>query len=316
MKPDVIVAYPLRARHMAELAERYTLHRLDEAAPEQRDALLANAGPLCSAMVINGHVTVDSALLDRLPALRLVASSSAGFDQMDLPEMTRRGVTLTNASDALVDDVADTALMLMLAARRRLIEADAHVRSGEWEQNGSFPLTTSAKGKRVGIVGLGNIGRGIAARCEVLGMTVSYCGRNPKPGVGYDYFADPVALAGWADVLIVATPGGAATQGLISVAVLDALGPQGTLVNIARGSVVDEPALIAALREGRIASAGLDVFVDEPNSDPAFNSLTNVVLYPHHASGTEETRDAMSQLAMDNLDAFFAGKPLLTPVKG
>lgn len=312
MKPDVLVAYPLRPRFMQELEARYTLHRLD-LAPD-REAVLAQAGPLCTAMVVNGHVAVDAALLDRLPALRLAACSSAGFDLMDLPEMTRRGITLTNTSVALVDDVADMAILLMLAARRRLVQADAYVRSGDWGRQGMFPLTASAAGKRAGIVGLGNIGRAIARRCEAMGLRIGYCGRQPKPGVGYDYFADPAALAAWADILIVATPGGTATRGLVSGAVLTALGPAGTLVNVARGTVVDEAALIAALRDGRIASAGLDVFLNEPQPDPALTALPNVTLYPHHASGTEETRDRMAQLTVENLDAFFAGRPLPTPV--
>lgn len=314
MKPDVLVAYPLRPHHMEELARLYNLHRLDQAAPADRDSVLAKAGPVCTAMVVNGHVTVDRALLDRLPALRLAACSSAGFDLMDLPEMTRRGITLTNTSDALVDDVADMALLLMLAARRRLIEADAYVRSGDWSEKGMFPLTTATAGKRAGIVGLGNIGRAIARRCDVLGMRIGYFGRSRKTGVDYQYFDDLTALADWADVLLVATPGGAATEGLISAAVLDALGVGGTLVNVARGTVVDEAALITALRDRRIASAGLDVYLNEPRPDPALAALPNVVLYPHHASGTEETRDAMAQLTLDNLAAFFAGKPLLTPV--
>lgn len=314
MKPHVLVAYPLRPRQMEELERLYTLHRLDLASPAGRDAVLAEAGPVCTAMVVNGHVSVDGALLDRLPVLKLAACSSAGFEQMDLAEMTRRGIRLTNTSDALVDDVADAALLLMLAARRRLVEADAYVRSGDWARKGMFPLTTAAAGKRAGIVGLGNIGMAIARRCAALGMSIGYSGRNPKAGVDHDYFAEPVGLAEWADVLLVATPGGAATEGLISAAVIDALGPAGTLVNVSRGSVVDETALIRALREGRLGAAGLDVFRCEPAPDPALTALPNVTLYPHHASGTEETRDAMARLTLDNLAAFFAGKPLLTPV--
>ncbi|GHG23635.1 2-hydroxyacid dehydrogenase [Paracoccus aerius] len=311
-KPHVLVAYPLRPRFMEELEARYTLHRLDQAT--DKDAVLAKAGRVCTAIVVNGHVAVDAAMLDRLPALKLAACSSAGFDLMDLDAMTQRGITLTNTSLALVDDVADTAILLMLASRRRLVEADAYVRSGDWGRQGMFPLTTSAAGKRAGIVGLGNIGLAIARRCEAMGLAIGYSGRNQKPGVGYDYFPDPVALAEWADILLVATPGGAGTTGLISATVLEALGPTGTLVNVARGSVVDEAALIAALQDGRIAGAGLDVFLNEPHPDPALTALPNVTLYPHHASGTEETRDRMAQLTLDNLEAFFAGRPLLTPV--
>ena len=314
MKPDVLVAYPLRPRQMEMLEKTYTVHRLDLLKGEAREAMLAEVGPRCTAMVVNGHVAIDDAFLARLPVLKIAACSSAGFDQMDVAAMTRRGITLTNTSDVLLDDVADMALLLMLAARRRLVVGDRYVRSGDWGRKGMMPLTTSTSGKKAGIVGLGRIGLAIARRCEALGLTIGYYGRSKKAGNDYAYFDDPVKLAAWADILIVATPGGAETEKLISADVLDALGPEGSLVNISRGTVVDEPALIRALQEGRIASAGLDVYLNEPNPDPAFAALDNVVLYPHHASGTEETRDRMAQLVIDNLAAFFAGKPLLTPV--
>jgi lactate dehydrogenase-like 2-hydroxyacid dehydrogenase len=314
MKPDVLVAYPLRSRQMVMLEETYTAHRLDLLTGAARDAMLAEVGPRCSAMVVNGHVAIDDAFLARLPSLKIAACSSAGFDQMDVAAMTRRGVTLTNTSDVLLDDVADMALLLMLAARRRLVVGDRYVRSGDWGRNGMMPLTTSTAGKKAGIVGLGRIGLAIAKRCEAVGMTIGYYGRSRKSGNDFTYFDDVMKLADWADVLLVATPGGRETEGLISSAVLDALGPAGSLVNVSRGTVVDEPALIRALQEGRIASAGLDVYLDEPNPDPAFGALDNAVLYPHHASGTEETRDRMAQLVIDNLAAFFARKPLLTPV--
>ncbi|WP_199259076.1 2-hydroxyacid dehydrogenase [Paracoccus binzhouensis] len=308
-KPDVLVAYPLRPRFMEALEARYSLHRLDRDGP----GVLEAAGPVCTAMVANGHVAVDKALLDRLPVLQLVACSSAGFDLMDTAEMARRGIRLTNTSDALVDEVANMAVLLALAARRQLVRADAYVRSGEWGEKGMFPLTPSTVGLRTGIVGLGNIGLAIASRCQALGHQVAYFGRSRKP-VDYEYVPDLVALAEWADLLIVATPGGAATQGLVGARVLRALGPAGTLVNVARGSVVDEPALIAALRDGGLGSAGLDVYANEPCPDAALAGLSNVALYPHHASGTEETRDRMAQLTLDNLAAFFAGQPLPTPV--
>lgn len=314
MKPHVLVASPLGPRFMALLEQRYTLHRLDTAEPAARDDVLAGAGPLCTAMLVSGHYPVDAAFLDRLPALRLAACSSAGFDQLDVKAMTSRGITLTNTSPALVDDVADTAIMLTLAARRRLIQADAYVRTGDWAREGMFPLTPTTAGKRAGIVGLGNIGMAIATRCQAMGLTIGYTGRNPKSDVVWDYFPDARTLAQWADILLIATPGGADTHGLIDQQVLNALGPAGTLVNISRGTVVDEPALIAALQDGRIASAGLDVFLNEPDPDQRLTALPQVTLYPHHASGTEETRDRMAQMTLDNLAAFFADQPLLTPV--
>lgn len=311
MKPDVLVAFQPRQRQMQALERDYTLHRYDLAT--DKDALLAKAGPICRAMYCNGHFHLDREFLAKVPALEMVAVTSAGYEPMDLDAMGERGVRLTNTSAALTDDVADMALLLMLAARRRLVAGDAYVRSGEWGRKGMMPLTTSTAGKRVGIVGLGRIGSAIATRCEAVGLEIGYYGRSKKD-VPHAYFADPVSLAEWADILIVAASGGAGTAHIVDADVLAALGPAGSFINIARGTVVDEGALIAALREGKIASAGLDVYENEPSPDPALIALPNVTLYPHHASGTEETRDAMHQLALDNLAAFFAGKPLLTPV--
>lgn len=311
MKHDVLVACPPRPRQLAQLEEIATLHRLDEAADP--GALLAEAGPRCRVLVCNGHVAVDDAYLDRLPALKLVASTSVGYDSMDVAAMRRRGVTLTNAPDVLTDDVADMALLLLLASRRRLVEGDRYVRSGDWGRQGTMALTRSTAGKRAGIVGLGRIGSAIARRCEALDLEIGYSSRSPKD-VPFRYFETPEALAAWADILVVATPGGSSTSGLISAAVLEALGPEGSFVNVSRGTVVDEPALIAALRDGRIASAGLDVYLNEPNPSPDLTSLPNVTLYPHHSSGTVETRERMHQLMVDNVKAFFADTPLLTPV--
>lgn len=312
MKPDVLVLYPVLPRQMEALEHAYTLHRVDLA--DDPGAMIDRVAPTCEAIVTNGHRGLERKTIEHLPRLRIVACSSAGFETIDVAALTEHGVKLTNTSAALDDDVADTALMLMLAARRRLVVGDRHVRSGDWGRKGMLPLTSSTAGKKAGIVGLGRIGRAIARRCQAVGLEVGYHGRTRKPDTDYRYFADPVALADWSDILIVATSGGAETQGLVSAPVIAALGPTGSLINISRGTVVDEPALIAALRSGALGSAGLDVYLDEPNPDPAFADLDNVVLYPHHASGTVETRDAMAQLVVDNLAACFAGKPLLTPV--
>ncbi|WP_128253694.1 2-hydroxyacid dehydrogenase [Falsirhodobacter deserti] len=309
MKPDLLVAFTPRVRQMAQLEEAYTCHRYDTAA--DKEATLAEAGPRCRAMLCNGHFDLDRAFLDQMPNLELVAVTSAGFETIDVEALKERGIKLTNTSNALVDDVADMAVLLMLAARRQLVEGDAYVRSGDWGQMGMFPLTTSTAGKRLGIVGLGNIGSAIAKRCEAFGLQIGYSGRTKKD-VPYAFFDNPKDLAAWSDILIAATSGGAGTSHLISAEVLAALGETGSFVNISRGTVVDEDALIAALENGTIASAGLDVFLNEPTPDPRLTKLPNVVLYPHHASGTTETRDAMHQLAVDNLAAFFAGRPLLT----
>lgn len=312
MKPEILVAYPTLPRQMEMLADAYTLHRYDQA--EDREAFLKKVGDRCVGMVTNGHFPLSRAFVEKLPALKIVACSSVGYDTIDVGALTDHGVRFTNTPDVLTDDVADIAILLMLAVRRCLIVGDRYVRSGDWGRKGMMPLTSRTAGSRVGIIGLGRIGQAIAKRCGAMGQEVGYFGRTEKPGVGFRYFGDLVQLADWADVLIAATPGGAETRGLISAEVLHALGPKGTFVNISRGTVVDEPALIEALQSDRLGGAGLDVFLNEPNPDRAFAEMENVVLYPHHASGTLETRDAMAQLVVDNLAAFFAGKPLLSPV--
>ena len=310
-KPDVLVMYPARPKAMAQLEAAYRLHRYDEAA--DKDAFLSEFGANCRAIVTNGHASLTRAHLAHLPKVKIVACSSAGFESIDVDALTERGIHLTNTSDALFDDVADMALLLTLATRRQLVAAHEYVRCGAWGRQGMYPLLSSVKGKRVGIVGLGRIGQAIANRCEPLGVEIGYTARSKKPG-SYAYHPNVQSLAAWSDILIVAVPGGPETRGLISRGVIGSLGPQGTLINIARGSVVDEAALIEALQTGKLGSAGLDVYLNEPNPDPALTQLPNVTLYPHHASGTVETRDAMAQLMVDNLAAFFQGQPLLTPV--
>ena len=312
MKPDVIVVYPTLPRQMKMLEEAYHLHRYDLSA--EKEKLLRDVGPHCTAMVTNGHFPLDRAFIAKLPGLKMVACSSVGYETIDVGALTEKGIRFTNTPDVLTDDVADTAVLLMLAARRRLIVGDRYVRSGDWGRKGMMALTSRTAGSRVGIVGLGRIGQAIASRSAALKQDIAYYGRSQKPGVPFRYFDDLVALADWADVLIAVTPGGPETRGLISAAVLHSLGPKGTFINVSRGTVVDEPALIEALKSGKLGAAGLDVYLNEPNPDPAFATMDNVVLYPHHASGTVETRDAMAQLVVDNLAAFFAGKPLLTPV--
>jgi lactate dehydrogenase-like 2-hydroxyacid dehydrogenase len=243
-----------------------------------------------------------------------VASSGVGYDKIDVEACTEHGVVVTNTPDVLTDDVADIALGLVIATRRNMIAGDAYVRSGAWGREGMFGLTSALSGKRLGIVGLGRIGAAIARRAEPFGFRIGYTARSERRESAFAYHPSVAALAAWSDILVVAVPGGGGTDRLIDASVIEAIGPHGTLINIARGSVVDEPALIAALKAGVIAGAGLDVFLNEPTPDPALTSLPNVVLYPHHASGTEETRDAMAGLVNDNLRAFFAGRSLLSPV--
>jgi lactate dehydrogenase-like 2-hydroxyacid dehydrogenase len=310
----ILVTWPLAQRQVAQLEHLYHVHRYDTADPAAREAMLTEFGAQIDAIATNGHFHLDRTLLDRLPAITIVACSSAGYESVDTAALAERGIAFTNTSAALTDDVADTAIMLMLAARRNLIVGDAYVRTGDWGRRGMLALTHRTAGSKAGIVGLGQIGQAIATRCAALNQEVAYHTRRPRPEAPWRHVPELVDLARWADVLIAITPGGPETRGLISAQVIDALGPEGTFVNVSRGSVVDEPALIAALQEGRLGAAGLDVFATEPTPDPAFATLPNVVLYPHHASGTVETRDAMAQLVVDNLAAHFAGRPLLTPV--
>lgn len=311
MKPDVMMLYPQRPGAMAQLEAAYTLHRCDQA--EDKAAFLAEFGPRCRGVATNGHAKLDRAILDAMPNLGIVACSSAGFESFELAELARRGIALTNTSAALSNDVADAAIMLLLAARRSLVAADAYVRSGDWARKGMFPLQHTITGRRLGVVGMGTIGRAIAARAAALNMKVGYWNRSAKD-VPWDYEPDLIELARKSDNLVVIVAGGEGTRDLISTGVMDALGPEGLLINVSRGSVVDEPALVAALSEGRLGAAALDVYANEPNPDPRLAGLPNVTLFPHHASGTVETRDAMAQLVVDNLAAFYAGKPLLTPV--
>ncbi len=312
MKHDVLVMYPLRPKAMAQIEDRYELHRWDLA--DDRAAFLKDVGARCTAMVSNGHTDIGPEILDHLPNLKVISLSSAGYDTIDIDALRSRGIQLTNTADALFNDVADLALLLILATRRDLVSAHKYVVSGDWGRDGMYPLQSAIRGKRLGIVGMGRIGQAIAKRAETMGFEISYFGRAQKPDVGYPFQPDLTQLAEWADVMAVAIAGGPATENLISAKVIDALGPQGTLVNVSRGTVVDEAALIQALKAGRLGNAGLDVYLNEPNPDPELTALPNVTLYPHHASGTVETRDAMAQFVVDNLAAFFAGDPLLTPV--
>lgn len=312
MKPEILVVWPNRPEQMAMLNAAYTLHRLDLASDPA--ALLEQVSDRITAVITTGGKGLDAGLIRQLPNLQIVASSGVGYDSIDINACTERGIIVTNTPDVLTDDVADTAIMLLLATRRHLVQADRYVRSGDWGRKGPYPLLSAMRGKRLGIVGLGRIGQAIANRAAPMGPQIAYTGRNRKPDVEYKFEPDLKELASWADILTIATSGGTDTQGLISADIISALGPQGTLINIARGSVVDETAMIAALKTGSLGAAGLDVYWNEPNINPALWQLENTVLYPHHASATIETRGAMAQLVVDNLAAFFLGQPVLTPV--
>lgn len=297
-----MVADPLRAAGISVLERADVAGALDDPAALRTVQVLVMSGTL--------HVPVE--LLEALPALRLIAVHGVGYDGVPLDHCRARGIAVSNTPDVLTDDVADLALALVLMTLRRLGEGERFLRAGRWEQ-GKPPLGTALAGRTAGIVGLGRIGKALALRLEACGMRITYHGRVEQP-VPYAYHADLHALARAADVLVVLVPGGAATQHLIDATVLDALGPQGSLVNVARGSVVDQEALIVALQEKRIAAAGLDVFAQEPQVPEALRQLENVVLLPHLGSATTATRQAMAELVVRNVLAFVNGNALPTPV--
>ncbi len=295
---------------MQALRAAFEVHdRLHESDPK----VLAQLGPRIRGIATTGEARVSRELIAVLPALELISVFGVGYDGVDVAAARERGVLVTHTPDVLTDEVADLALALTLCIARRIPQADRFVRAGCWPA-GAFPLTRKVSGARLGIVGLGRIGLAIARRGEALGMSIAYCSRNARSDVAYRYFPNPRSLAAEVDFLVVSTPGGAGTRKLIDAEVLAALGPKGYLINVARGSVLDETALIRALQDGVIAGAALDVFENEPQVPAELVALDNVVLTPHMASGTWQTRQAMADLALTNLQLHFAGKPVLTLV--
>jgi hydroxypyruvate reductase len=311
-RPEILLTAPLLAPVAAELEDELTVHRLWQA-PEPA-ALLAAVADRVRALATTASYGASAELIDALPRLELVASFGVGLDRIDLEHARRRGVAVTNTPDVLNEDVADLAIALMLASSRRLCEADRFVRAGQWSA-GPFPLARRVSGKRLGIVGLGRIGQEIAQRAEEFRMRIGYHQRHPRSGVPYRYYPSLIELAQESDFLLVIVPGGAATERLIDRRVMEALGPEGTLINVARGSVVDETALVEALAEGRLGAAALDVFAQEPHVPPALVQMDNVILQPHLGSATTDTRAAMGRLVVENLRAHFAGRPLPTAVE-
>jgi len=266
------------------------------------------------AAVVHAHEAFDGAVMDLLPNLELIANYGVGYDAIDVEAASARNIKVTNTPDVLTDEVADLAVAMLLAQSRQIVQASDWVRSGKWVSEGSLPLSRKLSGGTVGIVGLGRIGRAIADRLVAFNMDIHYHSRTPKDTPDWTYHADPVALASAVDFLVVALVGGKDTQGYVSADVIRALGQNGIIANISRGSTIDEAAMLDALEKGEIAGACLDVFASEPDIDPRFMALDNVLLQPHHGSATETTRRAMGQLQRDNVSALLAGKPLLTPV--
>jgi hydroxypyruvate reductase len=308
--PDLLAVARLPPFLMQPLQAAFTVH---DRLYEQDPAAFDRVAPKIRAVCGSGESKVGAEQIARLPALEIISIMGVGYDGVDVAAAKARGIVVAHTPDVLNDDVADLALALMLNIARRIPQADSHVRSGRWP-DGPMPLARKMSGARLGLVGMGRIGQAIAARAKAFGMAIGYTARSAKPDLPYAFHATPRALAAASDFLVVITPGGAATSKLIDAAVLHALGPDGYLVNVARGSVVDEAALIAALQRGTIAGAALDVFENEPNVPEALRNAPNVVLTPHIGSATTQTRHAMAARAFDNLKAHFAGRPLPSPV--
>ncbi len=311
-KPEVLMTGPMQATVAETLRREATVHLLSDA--PDREAFLREVGARIRGVAASsGHGPFDATLMDALPNLEIVANFGVGYDNVDVAEAARRGIVVTNTPDVLNEEVADTALGLLLAAARQIPQADRYLRAGRWLEK-PFPLTSSLRGRKAGILGLGRIGKTIAQRLEAFGISVAYHGRSQQPDVPYSYHPTLVGLAEAVDVLIVITPGGPSTYRIVNAEVLKALGPNGILINVARGTVVDEPALIEALRSGTILTAGLDVFEHEPKVPQELIDMEHVVLLPHVGSASVHTRNAMGQLVADNLVSWLAGKGPLTPV--
>jgi lactate dehydrogenase-like 2-hydroxyacid dehydrogenase len=308
MQPDIIVTAPLPPFLYEPLKADYHCHDYHQSS--HKPGLLAAEGARIRGLVQGGGTMTPTSLLDQLPKLEIISVFGVGYDGVPVAYCKGRGIKVTNTPDVLTDDVADVALALILMTGRGFVRLNRFAQAHEWEKR-SPELTTKLGGRKVGILGLGRIGKAIAQRVSAMGMKVSYTGRKPQD-VPYEYVRDLKTLASGVDFLVVACPGGEATRNIVDARVLAALGKKGTLVNIARGSIVDEPALVAALEKGTIKGAGLDVFADEPHIPEALFAMDNVVVLPHVGSATRETRQAMGDLCKANLDAWFAGKRVLT----
>ncbi len=309
-KPDVLAVAKLHPFYLQALQTLYTVH--DRTHTEDPAAFAALA-PRIVGVAGTGEASVPRSLLAQLPQAKVVSVFGVGYDGVDVGAAIEFGIPVTHTPDVLTDDVADLAMGLVLSVGRAIPQADQFVRAGRWPA-GPIALARKVSGARMGIVGLGRIGKAIAQRAKAFGMSIAYTARSEKPDSGFTFFPSTLELAAHVDFLVAITPGGTGTRHLINAQVLQALGPRGFLINVARGSVVDESALIEALQQGTIAGAGLYVFAHEPQVPEALWRLSNVVLTPHMASATTETRQAMADLAFANMQAGISGQPLRTPV--
>jgi lactate dehydrogenase-like 2-hydroxyacid dehydrogenase len=312
-KPDVLLLGPPKAVVVAGLAAAFTVHRLPETAAEA--ALDAIAPRLRAIAVSSVTDRVDAAMMARLPRLEIVSTFGVGYDHIDAAWAGRHGIVVTNTPDVLTEEVADTAIGLLLCTVREFVRAERFVRAGKWLDRG-YPLSKATlRNRTVGLVGMGRIGKAIGRRLDGMSVPVTYHSRRQAADVSYRYYPSLIEMARAVDVLLVIVPGGAETKNLINREVLEALGPDGILINMARGSVVDEPALIKALQDKTILTAGLDVFANEPQVPAELLAMDDVVLFPHLGSASIYIRTQMDQLVVDNLLAWAAGKPPLTPVQ-
>ena len=310
-KPDLILTGPMMPLIEEQADRLFTVHRLAKA--KDRDALISEIAPRIRAIATAGHFPVNGALMQKLPKLEIVANFGVGYDSVDAKWAGEHGVVVTNTPDVLNEEVADTTLALLLQTVRQLPQSERYLRAGKWLEK-PFPLSHTLRDRTIGIVGMGRIGKAIARRIEAFGVPIVYHSRRPAADVSYKHYPNLVAMARDADVLIVIVPGGAGTKNMINAEVLKALGPNGIFINVARGSVVDEPALIEALKSKTILSAGLDVFADEPRVPQELIAMDHVVLLPHVGSASHYTRRAMGQLLVDNLASWAKGAGPLTPV--
>ena len=312
-KPDILQMGPYPDWDQEPLEAAFHMHRYFEA--DDKTAFLGAVGPKVRAIATRGELGANAAIIAACPNLEVISVYGVGFDTVDLDACRARGIRVTNTPDVLTNDVADLGVAMMLVQSRGMIGAETWVRDGSWAKNGLYPLKRRVWGRRAGVLGLGRIGFEVAKRLAGFDMEIAYSDVAAKPfAKDWEFIADPVALAARSDFLFVTLAASAATRHVVGDAVIEALGPEGMLINISRASNIDEEALLAALESGRLGSAALDVFEGEPNLDPRFLALPNVLLQPHHASGTIETRKAMGKLLRDNLTAHFSGQDLLTPV--
>src|SRR3954468_10731629 len=312
-KADVVMFGPKPIIEEALTKAGLNLHKA-WAAPDQEAFINAIAPKVRAIAAVAGHGPVNGAIMSRFPKLEIVSSFGVGYDHIDAKWAGQHGVIVTNTPDVLNEEVADTALGLLLSTVRHLPQAEKYLRAGNWPKHGDYQLTPSMRDRKAGILGMGRIGKAIARRLDAMQVPVVYHTRRPVSDVSYKHYPNLVDMARDVDVLIVITPGGAATKHLVNAALLKALGPQGILINVARGSVVDEDALIKALKDKTILSAGLDVFADEPQVPQDLIDMDHIVLLPHVGSASHATRRAMDELVANNIVSFFAGKGPLTPV--